>query len=126
MIQVKCLIFYMISAFHSEVCELFEFLLPMVWRRVCIAKTFDLGDPRFYEDFLVPHSCLSPINRTATPWARATNNVKKPQSQMCESCRKLDLRFLSNKTETSYVSVTHLILRLLLYKISFNYQKKLK
>ena len=30
----------------------------------------------------------------AAPWARATNNVKKPQSQMCESCRKLDLRFL--------------------------------
>ena len=29
---------------------------------------------------------------------------------MCESCRKLDLRFLSNKTETFYVSVTHLIL----------------
>ena len=24
----------------------------------------------------------------ATPWARATKNVKKPQSQMCESCRK--------------------------------------
>ena len=23
-----------------------------------------------------------------TPWARATKNVKKPQSQMCESCRK--------------------------------------
>ena len=22
-----------------------------------------------------------------------TNNVKKPQSQMCESCRKLDLRY---------------------------------
>ena len=22
------------------------------------------------------------------PWARASNNVKKPQSQMCESCRK--------------------------------------
>ena len=23
------------------------------------------------------------------PWARATNNVKKPHSQMCESCRKI-------------------------------------
>ena len=30
-------------------------------------------------------------SRDGTPWARATNNVKKPQSQMCESCRKLDL-----------------------------------
>ena len=28
------------------------------------------------------------------PWAIATNNVKKHQSQMCESCRKLDLRSL--------------------------------
>ena len=24
----------------------------------------------------------------ATPWARASNNVKKPHIQMCESCRK--------------------------------------
>ena len=24
----------------------------------------------------------------AAPWARSTNNVKKPHSQMCESCRK--------------------------------------
>ena len=24
----------------------------------------------------------------ATPWVRATKNVKKPQNQMCESCRK--------------------------------------
>ena len=30
----------------------------------------------------------------AAPWARATKNVKKPQNQICESCRKLDLRFL--------------------------------
>ena len=29
----------------------------------------------------------------APPWAKATNNVKKPQSQMCESCRTHDLRF---------------------------------
>ena len=29
-----------------------------------------------------------------TPWARATNNVKKPQNEMCESYRKLDLRIL--------------------------------
>ena len=93
---------------------------------MCIAKTFDLGDPRFYEDFLVPHSCLSPINRTATPWARATNNVKKPQSQMCESCRKLDLRFLSNKTETFYVSVTHLILRLAIVQNKFQQANKTK
>ena len=28
------------------------------------------------------------------PWARAANYVKKPQSQICVSCRKLDLRFL--------------------------------
>ena len=24
----------------------------------------------------------------SAPWARATKNVKKPQNQMCESCRK--------------------------------------
>ena len=32
--------------------------------------------------------------RHATPWARGFNNVKKPHSQICESFRKLDLRFL--------------------------------
>ena len=31
---------------------------------------------------------------SGAPWARATNNAKKPQSQMCQSFRKLDLRFL--------------------------------
>ena len=30
---------------------------------------------------------------------------------MCESCRKLDLRFFLYKTETNLVSVTYLILR---------------
>ena len=37
---------------------------------------------------------LFSLRGAAAPWARATNNVKKPQSQMWESCRKLDLRFL--------------------------------
>ena len=29
-----------------------------------------------------------PKSGGATPWARATKNVKKPQNQMCESYRK--------------------------------------
>ena len=45
------------------------------------------------------------------PWARATNNVMKPQNQMYESCRKLVFRFFQSKTETFLVLVTHLILR---------------
>ena len=36
---------------------------------------------------------LGKMHSTA-PWARETNIVKKPPSQMYESCRKLDLRFL--------------------------------
>ena len=36
------------------------------------------------------------LDRRGAPWARASNNVKKPQNQMCESFRKLDLRFLQN------------------------------
>ena len=32
--KVKCLIFYMIFAFNSEVCERFEFFWPTVWRDV--------------------------------------------------------------------------------------------
>ena len=55
----------------------------------------------------------------ATPWARATNNVKKPLSQVCESCRKLDLRFLQNKTESFLVSVPHLILRFTIVQNKF-------
>ena len=36
------------------------------------------------------------------PWARATKNVKKPQSRMCESCRKLDLRFFVNQSRNIF------------------------
>ena len=60
------------------------------------------------------------------PWARATNNVKKPQSQMCESFGKLDLRFLSNKTENFYLSVSHLILRLAIVQNKFQQANKTK
>ena len=45
---------------------------------------------------------------------------------MCESLRKLDLRFLSNKTETFYVSVTHLILRLAIVQNKFQQVNKTK
>ena len=45
---------------------------------------------------------------------------------MCESCRKLDLRFLSNKAETFYVSVTHLILRLAIVQNKFQQANKTK
>ena len=31
-------------------------------------------------------------SRDAAPWARASNDVKKPQSPMCDSCRKLDFK----------------------------------
>ena len=73
-----------------------------------------------YENLTAPSTRTS--NHGGTPWARATNNVKKPQNQMCESCKMLDLRFLSNKTETFYVSVTHLILRFAIVQVSFNKQ----
>ena len=39
----------------------------------------------------------SVLYRNATQWARVTNNVKKPQSPMCESSGKLDLRFCQTK-----------------------------
>ena len=64
---------------------------------------------------LVPDFCLLALTFRpvvpggaggATPWARATKNVKKAVSHV----EKLDLRFLLNKPETFLVSVTHLIL----------------
>ena len=45
---------------------------------------------------------------------------------MCESCRKLDLRFLSNKIDTFYVLVTHLILRLAIVQNKFQQANKTK
>ena len=45
---------------------------------------------------------------------------------MCESCRKLDLRFFLNKTETFYVSVTHLILRFAIVQNKFQQTNKNK
>jgi hypothetical protein len=33
-----------------------------------------------------------PKSGGATPWARVTKNVKKPQNQMCESCRKAKVK----------------------------------
>ena len=63
---------------------------------------------------------------SGTPWARASNNVKKPQSQMCESYRKLDVRFLYNETETFLVSVAHLILRFAIVQNKFQQTNKNK
>ena len=45
---------------------------------------------------------------------------------MCESCRELDLRFLKNKTETFYVSVTYLILRFAIVQNKFQQTNKTK
>ena len=67
-----------------------------------------------------------PSYANAAPWAKATNNVKKPQSQICESCRKPDLRFLENKTELFYVSVRHLILRLAIVQNKFQQANRIK
>ena len=47
-----------------------------------------------------------------TPWARVTNNVKKPQSQMFESCRMLE--------------VTHLILRFVIVQNKLQQTNKTK
>ena len=59
----------------------------------------------------------------AAPWARATNDIKKPQS---ESCKKLDFRVLYNKTETFHVSVTHFILMLAIVQNKFQRANKNK
>ena len=56
---------------------------------------------------------------TVTPWARATSNVKKPQTEMCELYMRLDLRFLLNKTENFLVSVIHLFLRFTIVQNKF-------
>ena len=72
---------------------------------------FFLGKQKFASEFFCPwhkvstqkehifYGLFSPFVSqmnlyAATPWARGTNNVKKPQNQMCESYRKLDLRIL--------------------------------
>ena len=43
---------------------------------------------------------------------------------MCGPCRKLDLRFLKNKTETCLDSVTHLILRFAIVQNKFQQTNK--
>ena len=48
--------------------------------------------------------------QSASPWARATKNVKKPQNQMCESYRKPKVKIFHNKKIRLSGSVTHLIL----------------
>ena len=45
---------------------------------------------------------------------------------MCKSCRKLDLRFLLNKTETFLASVTHLILRFAIVQNKFQQTNRTK
>ena len=45
---------------------------------------------------------------------------------MCVSCRKLDLRFLRNKTETYLDSVTNLILRFAIVQNKFQQTNKNK
>ena len=68
-----------------------------------------------------------PVNGTGGAlWARASNNVKKPQSQICASCKKLDLRFFENKTESFLVSVTHFILRFAIVQNRFDQTNKIK
>ena len=62
--------------------------------------------------------------RGGAPWARSTKNVKKPQRQMCGPCRKLDLRFLKNKTEACLDSVKHLILRFAIVQNKFQQTNK--
>ena len=58
-----------------------------------------------------------------TPWARATKNVKKPHSQMCESCRKAWFKiFVKIKQKHFWFQSQILFWGLLLYKISFNKQ----
>ena len=52
-----------------------------------------------------------------------TKNVKKPQHQMCEKCRKLR-RFFQNKTGTILVSMTHFILKFAIAKIKFQQTKR--
>ena len=51
------------------------------------------GKNVFWCFFLVVVITNSKNQVAAAPWARETNNVKKPQSQKRESCRKLDVRF---------------------------------
>ena len=59
----------------------------------------------------------------AAPWARATKNVKKPQSQMCESCRKGWFKIFVKPKHFWFQS--HIwFWGLLLYKTSFNKQNK--
>ena len=70
--------------------------------------------------------CLWSLSWCATPWARATKNVKKPQSQKCESYRKAWFKVLKIKTETFLASVPYLILRFAIVQNKFQQTKKTK
>ena len=61
-----------------------------------------------------------------TQWARATKNVKKPQSQMGESCRKAWFKIFVKQNRIFLVSDTHLILRFFIVQNKFQQTNKNK
>jgi hypothetical protein len=78
---------------------------------VCVLSTFALHP-------LLPAAALA-----AAPWARTTKNVRKPQNQMCESCRKAWFKIFVKQNRNIFgFSNTFLFWGLLLYKISFKKQ----
>ena len=61
----------------------------------------------------------------ATPWARVTKNVKKPQSKICESCRKAWFKIFVKQYWNNFFFQSHILIWcLLLFKISFNKPSK--
>jgi hypothetical protein len=52
------------------------------------SKIKEMNCNKILSVYLLPTKALGGLLRWRAPWARATKNVKKPQNQMCESCRK--------------------------------------
>ena len=69
---------------------------------------------------------LSALQLYGATWARSTKNVKKPQSQMCESCRKAWFKIFAKQNRNIFGFSHTFDSQILSYKICFNKQTNLK
>ena len=82
----------------QTISKSFAYPVPDLFIQICLPRLELTMEPctSFYPGNAL-HSSPDRGVATGAPWARVTNNVKKPQNQMCESFRKLDLKFCKTK-----------------------------
>ena len=89
---------------------------------------------RFYAFLIRPPCCKGRVimlrhlpEHSATPWARSTKNVKKPQRQMCRPWRKAWFKIFAKQNKKHFWFQSHIwFWGLLLFKMSLNKQTRLR